>query len=242
MNWLYYELAGRPQVDEKTPGALNRAVANILHEKYLTPAEVDESDAAWERFEAAQKELLASKLADWQLTKLAAKLFRILHDLRGTAVPKGVRDPYFGGAEDAVSETYLVKRLWHVRLEDLSVTVSELYRNRLSDLQDRLSHKLLLAKTGLRVIRPRANGLRLEWNGPASAPEQAPSNTLEACMRRLTEVLNSGALPANEACQHLEGEGFTTSTIRNARERLGVKIGRQGFGPSSVSVWQLPSK
>ena len=55
MNWLYYELAGRPQVDEKTPGALNRAVANILHEKYLTPAEVDESDAAWERFEAAQK-------------------------------------------------------------------------------------------------------------------------------------------------------------------------------------------
>jgi hypothetical protein len=40
------------------------------------------------------------------------------------------------------------------------------------------------------------------------------------------------------ACEH----GLTPKAIRAAREALGVKIERRGFGPRSKSLWSLPRK
>ena len=34
--------------------------------------------------------------------------------------------------------------------------------------------------------------------------------------------------------------GLTDKAIRSAREALGVKINRNGFGPGSQSLWSLP--
>jgi hypothetical protein len=34
--------------------------------------------------------------------------------------------------------------------------------------------------------------------------------------------------------------GLTAKAIRSARETLGVKINRDGFGPGSQSLWSLP--
>src|SRR5262245_55421417 len=34
--------------------------------------------------------------------------------------------------------------------------------------------------------------------------------------------------------------GLTTKVVRSAREALGVRIERDGFGPGSKSLWSLP--
>jgi hypothetical protein len=47
-------------------------------------------------------------------------------------------------------------------------------------------------------------------------------------------------LPAAEINRMAREHGLTPKVIRSAREALGVKIERDGFGPGSKSLWSLP--
>jgi putative DNA primase/helicase len=56
----------------------------------------------------------------------------------------------------------------------------------------------------------------------------------------LQAVLSNGPVPAAEVNRMAREHGFTTKAVRSAREALGVKIERDGFGPGSKSLWSLP--
>ena len=56
----------------------------------------------------------------------------------------------------------------------------------------------------------------------------------------LRAVLIGGPLPAAEVNRMAREYDLTAKVIRSAREALGVKIGRDGFGPGSKSLWSLP--
>jgi hypothetical protein len=56
----------------------------------------------------------------------------------------------------------------------------------------------------------------------------------------LMAVLAGGPVPAAEVNRMAYEHGLTTKVVRSAREALGVKIERDGFGPRSKSLWSLP--
>ena len=58
----------------------------------------------------------------------------------------------------------------------------------------------------------------------------------------LRASLASGSAPAADINRAAREHGLTTKAIRSAREALGVKIVRDGFGPGSKSLWSLPER
>jgi hypothetical protein len=60
-------------------------------------------------------------------------------------------------------------------------------------------------------------------------------------MEFLQAVLAHGPTPASEVNRMAREHGLTSKTVRSAREALKVKIGRDGFGPGSRSLWSLPT-
>jgi putative DNA primase/helicase len=65
------------------------------------------------------------------------------------------------------------------------------------------------------------------------------TNKAEA-MELLRVVLAEGPVPAAEVNRTGREHRLTAKAIRSAREALGVKIERNGFGPGSKSLWSLP--
>ena len=59
-------------------------------------------------------------------------------------------------------------------------------------------------------------------------------------MEFIAAVLASGPAPAAEVLRMGREHGLTAKAIRSAREALGVKIERDGFGPGSKSLWSIP--
>jgi hypothetical protein len=56
----------------------------------------------------------------------------------------------------------------------------------------------------------------------------------------LQGALAGGPMAAAELNRVARDHGLTAKAIRSAREALGVKIKRDGFGPGSKSLWSLP--
>ena len=56
----------------------------------------------------------------------------------------------------------------------------------------------------------------------------------------LSEILAGGACLVKQATRQLRDSGFTDKQIRRAREKLGVKRGRTGFGKTATDTWSLP--
>lgn len=56
----------------------------------------------------------------------------------------------------------------------------------------------------------------------------------------LQSVLAGQPVAAADVNRMAREHGLTTKAIRSAREALGVKIERDGFGPGSKSLWSLP--
>ena len=76
----------------------------------------------------------------------------------------------------------------------------------------------------------------------ALAAEAAGSETRTAkadAMEFLQAALANGQTPAADVKRMAREHGLTAKAIRSAREALGVKIGRDGFGPGSRSLWSL---
>jgi hypothetical protein len=57
----------------------------------------------------------------------------------------------------------------------------------------------------------------------------------------LQVALAGDPVPATEVSRMAHEHGLTAKAIRSAREALGVRIERNGFGPGSRSLWSLPS-
>lgn len=55
----------------------------------------------------------------------------------------------------------------------------------------------------------------------------------------MREILSEGPLKAKEASGRLREGGFTANQIRRARETLGIKPRREGFGKGSSMIWEL---
>jgi putative DNA primase/helicase len=58
-------------------------------------------------------------------------------------------------------------------------------------------------------------------------------------MEFLQAALTDGPVPAAEVNRMASDHGLTDKAIRSAREALGVKVERDGFGPGSKSLWSL---
>jgi putative DNA primase/helicase len=71
----------------------------------------------------------------------------------------------------------------------------------------------------------------------AAGPESRTAKT--EAMAFLQEALAGGPMPAIAATRMAREHGLTDKAIRSAREALGVKIDRDGFGPGSKSLWSL---
>jgi putative DNA primase/helicase len=77
----------------------------------------------------------------------------------------------------------------------------------------------------------------------ALAADAAGTETRTAkadAMEFLRVALAGAPLPATEVNRMAREHGLTPKAIRSAREALGVKIERDGFGPGSKSLWSLP--
>jgi hypothetical protein len=61
-------------------------------------------------------------------------------------------------------------------------------------------------------------------------------------MEFLQAVLADESMPAGEVNRMAREHGLTAKAIRSAREALGIKIDRDGFGRGSKSLWSVPKR
>ena len=71
-----------------------------------------------------------------------------------------------------------------------------------------------------------------------AAPERRTAKA--AAVEFLQAALAGDPVPATEVSRMARERDLTIKAIRSAREALGVKIERNGFGPGSKSLWSLP--
>ncbi len=91
-------------------------------------------------------------------------------------------------------------------------------------------------------------GLVVEWHGPASLTAQQISvigktddeSALGEAVYILYSLLAEGPLAANDAKKRAAQSGIANRTLRRAKELLGVRSQRIGFGKGSRLYWELP--
>ncbi len=118
------------------------------------------------------------------------------------------------------------------------------------------------ASTAYRIVGAQIDGgggrvietSRIDWLGSDErrirdllhrADDEAGGGEAKDCATAIRELLADGPRSAKEAETDLRGQGFSASTIRRARERVGITrdaetIFRDGFGPGGVWMWRLP--
>ena len=69
-----------------------------------------------------------------------------------------------------------------------------------------------------------------------------PRTAKAAAMAFLQAALAGTRVPATQVSRMARDHGLTAKALRSAREALGIKIARSGFGPGSKSIWSLPSE
>jgi putative DNA primase/helicase len=74
----------------------------------------------------------------------------------------------------------------------------------------------------------------------AAESDDSERTATEQAMDWLRETLADGPMPATEAQKLGRESGFSNKAVRTARERLGIKPKRSGFGKGSCVQWALP--
>jgi hypothetical protein len=74
----------------------------------------------------------------------------------------------------------------------------------------------------------------------AVAASQAKSDapTLEEAKQFLEDLIGPGGLDHKVVAQQAKDAGLSWSTIRRAKEKLGIRSERSGFGPDGVWLWK----
>ena len=70
-------------------------------------------------------------------------------------------------------------------------------------------------------------------------PTEVPAPRLEEATEFLRNALKDGPRDATDVTSEAIAKGITAKTLRDAREALGIKPKRAGFGPGSNIVWSL---
>ena len=98
---------------------------------------------------------------------------------------------------------------------------------------------------------PEITASYVEWGNPISGEAQDLLSTAEAvdtenggyALKEAKEfiiaVLKNGQVEAKEVKKEAKDAGIAERTLRRAREDLGVKISREGFGKGGKSMWDL---
>src|SRR4029078_5859998 len=60
--------------------------------------------------------------------------------------------------------------------------------------------------------------------------------------RWLTDILTDGPLPAKEIEARGEDQGYSESMLRRAKDALGIRANRTGFGANGAWIWTLNEK
>jgi hypothetical protein len=75
----------------------------------------------------------------------------------------------------------------------------------------------------------------------AAPPEEGERTMTDEAMDLLNAVLEHGRVPAREVKRQAQDNGISERALRVARERLGVRVAREGFGADIKSFWMLPA-
>ncbi|MBE3071205.1 MAG: AAA family ATPase, partial [Planctomycetes bacterium] len=74
----------------------------------------------------------------------------------------------------------------------------------------------------------------------AAAGDPEERTALDSAAEWLKATLADGAMKSNDVKAAAKESGMTWATVRRARDRAGVKVRRQGFGPDGAWYWFLP--
>jgi putative DNA primase/helicase len=72
-------------------------------------------------------------------------------------------------------------------------------------------------------------------------PAEEDRSMTEEAVDLLSDVLASGRVLSNTVKQRASDAGISAKALRDARERLGVQVMREGFGPDTKTYWCLPA-
>jgi RecA-family ATPase len=91
-------------------------------------------------------------------------------------------------------------------------------------------------------IRWESEPVNITANEAMAADSAASGNRSgkEEAIEFLEQALADGPKPAAEVMRMTRDQGLTSKEVRSARETLGIKPMRNGFGPGSKSMWSLP--
>jgi putative DNA primase/helicase len=90
-----------------------------------------------------------------------------------------------------------------------------------------------------KAVEGTARELLTDLNADADDSE---TSAIDEGMECLIRILGRDTVPSRDATLQMKAEGFSEKTIRNARERLGIRPKRSGFGKQMVSYWKLPER
>jgi len=90
--------------------------------------------------------------------------------------------------------------------------------------------------------------VRIEWRGECDltaddllAPPKGNGNKLDEAETFLTALLASGPVEQVEIQRQAAAQAIAYRTVERAKGLLGVTSRREGFGPGSVVLWELPN-
>lgn len=96
-----------------------------------------------------------------------------------------------------------------------------------------------------------AESIRVCWAGEslhqassllASTIGREERTDMEEAQEFLTAVLEDGPLAAKDVLRKGHIQGYYEKTLKRAKDKIGIRSKRQGFGAGSTWVWELPSK
>ena len=185
--------------------------------------------------------LLARKCEEWKLTRLEGALFRLLDSLRENNASDDVQEPYPAFRCAGVSESYIVGKLWAMRLKDLATKEQAKARASLRKLQERTNAKIAEYRNDLRIDRPRPGALAIAWVHPRH--QRPPRETVvENAIAKIEEILTripSGWMPRSIVTRTL-GRDYRLSEIEGAKQRLGIIASLERVGEDVEEIWSLP--
>ncbi|RYU59334.1 hypothetical protein EWI61_08990 [Methylolobus aquaticus] len=85
-------------------------------------------------------------------------------------------------------------------------------------------------------------GTAQEILAQAEAEDSGSRSAKEEAEEFLKSVLKDEPIPSRELRKLAEREGYAWSTIKRAKEALGVLVNKEGFGKKSGWVWRLPEE
>jgi hypothetical protein len=186
---------------------------------------------------SAREGALQAKMEEWKLSAQERQLFVLLDSTKETKQIESTEEPF---ARVGVSETYILEKLWEIRLKDLPSKKSQQHKNKLRTLQASVNRKIAKHRADLHIDRPRPGALALTWT-PPTAQRKTNETAVCECVLQIRDMLTrvpSHWLPAHIICRHLRR--YNDAEIVSAKRQIGIVSSREHYGREMVEIWRLP--